>query len=74
MSYALGSYMLDHVESELEEPAEQSQAEDLTKLSWIKASPGASNSILIILLNFVYLLMNLDCALSVGIEVMPLLY
>jgi hypothetical protein len=66
--------MLDHVESELEEPAEQSQAEDLTKLSWIKASPVASNSILIILLNVVYLLMNLDCALSVGIEVMPLLY
>jgi hypothetical protein len=63
--------MLDHAKSEFEEPTEQAQAEDLTNLSWIKASSGASNHILNILLNFVYLFMNIDCALSVGIEVIP---
>jgi hypothetical protein len=37
------SYTLDHMEPELEEPMEQAQVEDLTKLAWIKVHPSASN-------------------------------
>jgi hypothetical protein len=32
-------FAIDPVESELEEPTEQAQVEDLTNLAWIKASP-----------------------------------
>jgi hypothetical protein len=32
-----------HVESKLEEVTEQAQAEDLTNIAWIKASPSAFN-------------------------------
>jgi hypothetical protein len=40
---AIGSYMLDHAEPEPGVQAEQPQAEGLTNLVWIKASPGKSN-------------------------------
>jgi hypothetical protein len=35
------AFVIDHAEPEFEELTEQAQAEDLTNLVWIKASPGA---------------------------------
>jgi hypothetical protein len=39
-------YTLDHTEPKSGIQAEQAQAESLTNLVWIKASPGASHPIL----------------------------
>jgi hypothetical protein len=41
------SFMLDHVEPELEEPTERVQAEDFTNLNWIKASPVHPTKVLV---------------------------
>jgi hypothetical protein len=37
------AFVIYHVESKLEEVTEQAQAEDLTNIAWIKASPSAFN-------------------------------
>jgi hypothetical protein len=52
--------MLGHAEPELEEPTEQTQAEEFTNLVWIKASPSAFNqcSCLLFLTFSLYSIMN----------------
>jgi hypothetical protein len=58
------SYVLDHKEPKFEEPTEQAQAEAITNLVWIKASPGALTNDTCLLIYNICFMFYYDCALS----------